>query len=348
MRRKRHARADTSAGRESMLTRRTLLAGSAAVSGWAATGLPAGAQPATVAGWPSRPVRAIVPSGAGGPGENYRIYADHFREAFGQSFLLENQPGASGAIGSLNVSRAAPDGHTLLCAANSHVILAPLVTPKPTFDVKQAFTPIGVIMTYPFCLIVNADLPVKTIPELVAYAKARPGQLNFGSIGIGTGGHLVAELFCKRAGIQAVHIPYTGAPAQVQGVATGALHFTIDTIGNSRGAQDAGRIRQIAVTGTRRSSAAPQLSTFAEAGFPGFELLLWLGLLGPVGLPAEIVKALNHEIANCSRKPDVKARLQKAAYEPSEASPEDFAALIDRELKLWSTVVKETGVKIPG
>ena len=181
----------------------------------------------------------------------------------------------------------------------------------------------------------------------MAYAKARPGQLNFGSIGIGTGGHLVAELFCKRAGIQAVHIPYTGAPAQVQGVASGALQFTIDTIGNSRGAMEAGKIRQIAVTGERRAAAAPHLPTFAEGGLAGFELLLWLGLLGPVGTPPAVVTALNREIARCSNKPDVKARLLAAAYQPSDGSPEDFAALIDRELALWSTVVKETGVKIP-
>ncbi|MBX6426311.1 MAG: tripartite tricarboxylate transporter substrate binding protein [Variibacter sp.] len=330
------------------LTRRHFVAGAVATAGLAAAGRPAVSQSkVTIDGWPSRPVRTIVPSGAGGPAENYRIYADHFREVFGQAFLLENQPGASGAIGSLNVARAAPDGYTLLCAANSHVLLAPLVAPKPAFDVRKAFTPIGLLISYPFCLIVNADLPVKTIPELVAYAKERPGQLNFGSIGIGTGGHLVAELFCKRAGIQAVHIPYTGAPAQVQGVASGALHFTIDTIGNSRGAEQAGKVRQIAVTGSTRSEAAPHLPTFAEEGFPGFELLLWLGVFGPAGLPPAIVSAINREIARCSQKPEVKERLLQAAYSPAEGSAEDFAALIDRELALWSSVVRETGVKIP-
>jgi tripartite-type tricarboxylate transporter receptor subunit TctC len=332
-----------------MITRRHFIAGTAASAGLAASGQPLPAQaPATVDGWPNRTVRVIIPSAPGGPAENFRLYVDHFREAFGQSFVHENQPGAAGAIGSAAVMRAAPDGYTLLCPANSHVILAPLVAPKPAFDVKKDFTPIGLVMTYPFCLIVNAELPVKTLPELVAHAKANPGKLNFGSIGVGTGGHMVSELLMKRAGIQAVHIPYTGAPAQVMGVASGALQFTVDTIGNSRGAVEAGKVRQIAVTGARRAPAAPELPTFAEQGFPGFELLLWIGLMGPANTPRSIVNALNREIARCSGKPDVIARLQGAAYEPATGSPEDFATLIDRELKLWSDVVRETGIKPPG
>jgi len=332
-----------------MFTRRKFLASTVAAATLADTSRSLLAQPpASIDGWPNRPVRVIIPSGAGGPAENFRLYADHFREAFGQSFVHENQPGAAGAIGSVAVMRSAPDGYTLLCPANSHVILAPLVAPKPAFDVRKDFAPIGLLITYPFCLIVNAELPVKTLAELVAHAKANPAKLNFGSIGVGTGGHLVTELLMKRAGIQAVHIPYTGAPAQVMGVASGALQFTVDTIGNSRGAVESGKVRRIAVTGARRAAAAPDIPTFAEEGFLGFELLLWLGLMGPANTPDKIVRALNREIARCSGKPEVIARLQGAAYEPASGSPEDFAGLIDRELKLWSEVVRETGVKIPG
>ena len=331
-----------------MLTRRQLVASTVGAAGLVAFRPPAHAQsPSTVDGWPTRPVRVIIPSAAGGPAENFRIYADHFRQVFGQSFLHENQPGASGAIGSANVARAAPDGYTLLCPANSHVILAPLVAARAAFDVKKDFEPIGLLVTYPFCLIVNADLPVRTLPELVAHAKANPGKLNFGSIGIGTGGHLVTELLRKRAGIDAVHIPYTGAPAQVMGVSSGALQFTVDTIGNSRGAVEAGKVRQIAVTGAKRTAAAPDLPTFAEQGFAGFELLLWLGLMAPKGTPRGIIDALNREIGRCNDKPDVKARLEQAAYEPARGSPEDFARLIDDELRLWSQIVSETGVRIP-
>ena len=155
-----------------MFTRRTFIASTAAAAGIAVDPGRASSQPAAVSGWPSRPVRVILPSAPGGPGENFRVYAEHFREVFGQGFLLENQPSPSGAIGRVNAARATPDGHTLLCAANSHVILAPLVAPRPAFDVKKDFDPIGVLITYPFCLIVNAELPVKSLRELVAYAKA--------------------------------------------------------------------------------------------------------------------------------------------------------------------------------
>jgi tripartite-type tricarboxylate transporter receptor subunit TctC len=330
-----------------MLTRRHFLAATTAAAGLAGIGAPAFAQ-RSVDGWPARPVKVIVPSGAGGPAENVRTFEDHFQKAFGQGFVHENQPGASGAIGSAFVARAAPDGYTLLAPANSHVILAPLVASRKAFDVQKDFEPIGLFITYPFCLIVNAELPVKTVPELVAYAKANAGKLNFGSIGIGTGGHLVTELLRKRAGIDAQHIPFTGAPAQVLGVSTGQLQFTVDTIGNSLGAVQAGKVRQIAVTGTKRAAAAPDVPTFKEQGFDGFELLLWLGLMGPKGTPKNIVAALNDEINRCNARPDVIARLKDTAYEPGGGTPDDFAKLIDTELKLWSQIVAETGVRVPG
>ncbi len=330
-----------------MLTRRSVLLGTAA------TGLLAGrrtatAQGTTVGGWPARAVRVIVPSGAGGPAENFRMFADHFQSVFGQSFVLENQPGAAGAIGSMNVARAAPDGYTLLCAANSHLVLAPLVTARPAFDVRKDFAPIGLLITYPFCMIVNAELPVRTLQELAAYGKANPGKLNHGSIGIGTGGHLVAELFKKRAGIEAVHIPYTGAPAQVMGVASGALQFTVDTIGNARGAVEAGKVRYVAVTGSKRAAAAPDVPTFAESGFPGFDMFLWLGLLAPPRTPAPILEAINREINACNQKPDVRARLEQGAYEPAGGSAQDFLKLIDEEFQRWSAIVDETGARMRG
>jgi tripartite-type tricarboxylate transporter receptor subunit TctC len=332
-----------------MFTRRQFSAGALATAGLASFAPAASAQSsAAVDGWPGRPVRVIIPSGAGGPAENFRIYAEHFREVFGQTFVHENQPGASGAIGSLTVARAAPDGYTLLCPANSHVILAPLVAAKPSFDVKKDFEPIGLLVTYPFNIIVNSELPVKTLRELVAYAKTHPGKLNFGSIVIGTGGHLVTELLRKRTGIDIVHVPFTGAPAQVMAVSSGALHFCVDTIGNSRGAVEAGKVRPLAVTGTRRAAAAPDLPTFLEEGFPGFELQLWLGLMAPKGTSPRVIAALNREIGRCNDRAAVRERLQQAAYEPGSGSPQDFAKLIDEELDRWSAIVRDTGVRIPG
>jgi tripartite-type tricarboxylate transporter receptor subunit TctC len=331
-----------------MITRRQALAATAAFAGLAGAAAPTFAQTRSVDGWPARPVRVIIPSGPGGPAETFRTYAERLREAFGQTFVHENQPGASGAIGSSAVARAQPDGYMLLYPANSHVILAPLVTAKKAFDVRKDFEPIALTVTYPFCLLVNAEFPAKSLPELVAQAKANPGKLNFGSIGIGTGGHIVTELLLKRAGIQAVHIPYNGAPAQVQALAANTVQFTVDSIGNSRGAVEAGKVRRIAVTGASRSAAAPDVPTFRELGYDGFELLLWLGLMAPTGTPKGIIQAVNEEVVRINQRPEMRERLAGLAMTPSAGSPADFAALIDADLRLWSKVVEETGVRIAG
>jgi tripartite-type tricarboxylate transporter receptor subunit TctC len=331
-----------------MIARRKFLTGSAAMAGLVGAGMPLFGQARTVDGWPARPVRVIIPSGAGGPAETFRFYAEHLHEAFGQSFVHENQPGASGAIGSSAVARAQPDGYMLLYPANSHVILAPLVAARKAFDVQKDFEPIALTVTYPFCLLVNAELPARNLPELVAHLKANPGKLNFGSIGVGTFGHLVTELLLNRAGLQAVHIPYTGAPAQVQALVANVTQFTVDTIGNSRGAVDAGKLRRIAVTGATRSAAAPEVPTFKELGYDGFELLLWLGLMAPKGTPKGIVEAINRESVRINQMPEMRERLSQLAMEPATGSPADFSRLIESDLKLWGQIISDTGVRAPG
>ena len=203
----------------------------------------------TVDGWPQRTVRVISPTATGGPGQNFRFYADHLKDAFGQSFVLENIAGGSGSVGCMTVARAAPDGHTILLASNSHIILAPLVISGSPVNVKRDFDPIALMFTFPFLLVVNPDLGVKTLKDFVAYAKARPGQLNWGSPGIGTGGHLVTELFLKQTGITGQHVPYPGTTQQLLAAAAGTLQFTFDTPGNSKGVRDGGKVIGLAVTG---------------------------------------------------------------------------------------------------
>ena len=188
---------------------------------------------------------------------------------------------------------------------------------------------------------------MRTLAELVAYAKARPGQLNFGSPGLGTGGHLVTELLVKRTGIQAVHVPYQSTTQQMMAAAAGTLQFTFDTIGNARGMVDAGKVIALAVTGATRSPAAPDMPTFAEQGYPGFEnLFVTNGLVAPKGISPAIVKALNAEIARLNTTSAITEKLLQQAYEPGTISPEEYAAMIDRELTLWGAVVQETGVRI--
>jgi tripartite-type tricarboxylate transporter receptor subunit TctC len=329
-----------------MPTRRQFMG--AIAGGLAGLGGPARAQaPGTVDGWPSRSVRVISPTGTGGPGQNFRLYADQLKDAFGQSFVLENMPGGSGAIGSMTVARSAPDGHTLLLASNSHVVLAPLVLANSPVNVKKDFAPIALLFTFPFLLLVNEKLPARTLKELVAYAKARPGQLNYGSPGVGTGGHLVTELMVKRTGIEAVHVPYQATTQQMMAAAAGTLQFTFDTVGNSRGMVDAGKVFPLAVTGARRATAAPDVPTFSELGYEGFDhLFVANGLLAPTGTSPAMIKALNREMARMNASGPIRERLLQASYEPGTISPEEYGAMIDRELKLWGDVVQETGVRV--
>ena len=217
-----------------MPTRREVFAAIAGAAGLAGFGPVRAQAQGAVEGWPARSVRVISPTGTGGPGQNFRFYADQLKENFGQSFVLENMPGSSGAIGCMAVARAAPDGHTLLLASNSHIVLAPLVLTNSPVNVKKDFVPIALMFTFPFLLLVNEALPVRSLKELVAYAKARPGQLNYGSPGVGTGGHLVTELLVKRTGIDAVHVPYQATTQQMLAAAAGTLQFTFDTAPSRR------------------------------------------------------------------------------------------------------------------
>jgi tripartite-type tricarboxylate transporter receptor subunit TctC len=324
------------------------IAGAAGLAGLDPTRAPAqGTTPGTVDGWPARSVRVISPTGTGGPGQNFRFYADQLKESFGQSFVLESMPGGSGAIGCMTVARAAPDGHTLLLASNSHIVLAPLVLSNSPVNVKKDFAPIALLFTFPFLLLVNEKLPVRTLAELVAYAKARPGELNYGSPGVGTGGHLVTELLVKRTGIQAVHVPYQATTQQMLAAAAGTLQFTFDTVGNARGMVDAGKVIPLAVTGARRAVSAPDVPTFKELGYDGFDdLFVANGLLAPTGASPAVIKALNREIVRMNTDGPIRQTLINASYEPGTIAPEDYGAMIDRELKLWGDVVQETGVRV--
>jgi tripartite-type tricarboxylate transporter receptor subunit TctC len=330
-----------------MPTRRRFIGGIASAAGLAGIGFrPARAQ-TTVDGWPSRSVRVISPTGTGGPGQNFRLYADQLKDKFGQSFVLENMPGGSGSLGCMAVARSAPDGHTLLLASNSHIVLAPLVLANSPVNVKKDFVPIALMFTFPFLLLVNAGLPVRSLKELVDYAKARPRELNFGSPGVGTGGHLVTELLVKRTGIDAVHVPYQATTQQMMAAAAGTLQFTFDTVGNARGMVDAGKVIPLAVTGARRAIAAPDVPTFRELGYEGFDdLFVANGLLAPTGTSPAMIKALNAEMVRMNTGGAIRDRLVQASYEPGTMSPEEYGAMIDRELKLWGAVVQETGVRI--
>jgi tripartite-type tricarboxylate transporter receptor subunit TctC len=338
-----YVKEDNSAWEVRMRTRRDFIALAGLAGAWSGQ---AKAQ-STIGGWPSRSVRVISPTATGGPGQNFRFYADHLKETFGQSFILENMPGGSGSVGCMTVARAAPDGHTLLLASNSHIILAPLVLTGSPVNVKRDFAPIALMFTFPFLLVVNPDLGVKTLKELVDYAKARPGQLNWGSPGVGTGGHLVTELLLKRTGIQGQHVPYPGTTQQLMAAASGTLQFTFDTPGNARGVVDAGKVIPLSVTGPKRSVSAPNVPTFRELGYEGFDdLYVANGLLAPAETPSALIEALNREMVKLNSSGTIRDRLVDASYVPGTVSPAEYGAMIDRELAQWGAIVRETGVQI--
>lgn len=327
-----------------MLTRRGFLASAAATS--FAAGNMAVAQ-TQVDGWPTKPIRVVFPTGPGGPSDIFRMYGEYIKEKFGQPFLYENRPGASGAIGTMEVVRSPADGHTLMVGSNSFTILNPLVFANSPINTKRDLAPIALIFSYRFMLVVNPKHGVKSWAEFVDYAKARQGQLNYGSPGIGTGGHIVTELMLKRAGIQAVHVPYQATTQQMMAAAGGHLDFTFDTVGNAKAQVEAGRITPLAVSGKGRASALPNVPSFGELGVPGFDgLFVSLSALAPAGTPKSIIAALNREIVACQDKPDIKDRLEKGSYEAGRLSPEQTLAFFDEDHKNWSQVVQETGVRV--
>ncbi|HET9904318.1 MAG TPA: tripartite tricarboxylate transporter substrate binding protein [Xanthobacteraceae bacterium] len=333
-----------------MLSRRSMLLATAASAGLVAAPRIGLGQSGPVEGWPSGPVRVVSPAGAGGPSQNFRLYADHLQKRFGQPFVLENIPGASGAIGAQQVLRAPADGHTLILASNSTIVLAPLVIPNFPVHASQ-FDPIALFFRFRFLLLANHQLPVRSLAELVAYAKERPGQLSFGSPGIGTGGHVVTELMVKRTGIKAVHVPFKSTTQQMMDTAAGNLQFTFDTIGNARGMVEAGKLIPLAVTGAARAPAAPDIPTFKELGYPGFEnLFVTNGLLAPKGSPKGMapaaIRALNAEISRLNGTGPIRERLESQAYEVGTGSPDDYAAMLAEDIRTWSAVVKETGIGV--
>jgi len=298
-------------------------------------------------GWPSKPIRVVFPTGPGGPSEIFRMYGEYIKDKFGQPFLYENRPGASGAIGTMEVVRSAPDGHTLMVGSNSFTILNPLVFANSPINTKRDLAPIALIFSYRFMLVVNPKHGVKTFKEFIDYARARPGQLNYGSPGIGTGGHIVTELMLKRTGIEAVHVPYQATTQQMLATAGGHLDFTFDTVGNARGVVESGKITALAVSGKGRAAAMPDVPSFGEAGVDGFDgLFVSLSALAPAGTPKSIITALNREIVACQDKPDVKDRLEKGSYDAARLNVEQTQAFFEEDLKNWSQVVQETGVRV--
>ena len=300
---------------------------------------------AQTAGYPSRPVRMVVPFPPGGPTDVLaRIVASKLGERFGQAFAIDNKAGSSGMMGSADVAKSVPDGYTLLGNASIHVI-NPSLYPKIAFDALADFTPITQLAHVPLILVVNNDLPVRSVKELIAYAKANPGKLNFASSGNAAAPHLAGESFKLATGIDMQHVPYKGSSPALTDLIGGQVQLMFDSMPSAMPFVKAGKLRPLAVTTARRSLAVPDLATVAEAGVPGYDISTWYGLWGPKGLPKEVADKLANEVSRILKLPDVKERYAALGAEPVGNSPEEFAAYCKSELLKWAKVVKDSGAK---
>ena len=295
--------------------------------------------------YPAKVIRIIVPFPAGGPTDLYaRVIGQKLQESWGQPVIVDNRPGGTGLVGSDIVRQAAPDGYMLLFTSNSAHVMGPLLREPRSFDPVKDFTPLSMVVRYPMYILIHPSLPVRSIPELVALAKARPGQLNYSSVGTGSGGHLACELFNAAARTNIVHVPYKGAaPAQTALVA-GEAQMMCDSVGFSHPLVVAGRLRGLAVTGAQRSAAVPEVPTLMELGLP-VEAYIWLGMLGPPGLPPAITAKLSAEIVRIMNLPDVRERVVKGGSEVIANTAEQFAGEMRTESDVWARVIREKGIK---
>ena len=312
----------------------------------AALSAPAAAQKAP-ADYPNRPVRWIVPFAPSGPTDLMsRAVAEKLSQRFGQQFVVDNRPGAGGNIGAEVVAKSAPDGYTLMIGhVGTHAINSTLY-PKLGFDPVTDFTPITLIATLPLALVVHPSLPAKDAKELIAHAKARPGQLNFASAGNGGPTHLTGELLKTAAGIDIVHVPYKGNAAALLDLTAGRVQMMFSNLLTSMPHVRAGKLRAIGISSAKRSPQAPELPTIAESGLPGFSAVPWYGVLGPAGLSRPIVGRLNTEIARALALPDMNERFVAQGIDLQSSTPEHFAALIKSELVKWRKVVRDAGAKV--
>jgi tripartite-type tricarboxylate transporter receptor subunit TctC len=315
-----------------------------AVACWALTALAQAA--ADERQFPLKPIRLIVPQGAGGQNDiQARLIAQKISDAFGQPVVVDNRPGAAGAIG-LEISVKAPaDGYTLLLGSISTLAVLPSMPNKPKYDVLRDFAPVTLISTSPYVLVVHPSVQAQSVKELVALAKARPGTLTYASSGTGSGLHLATELFKSKAAIDMVHVPYKGSgPATIELVA-GQVLVMFNNILPAVPQIKAGRLRALAVTTAKRSAAMPELPTIAESGYPGFEASSWQGIVTIAGTPPAVMRQLHSEIVKALQSPEAKSQIGGQGSEIVANTPQEFTRFIQDELDKWSKVIKTAAVR---
>jgi tripartite-type tricarboxylate transporter receptor subunit TctC len=306
--------------------------------------------PATAADYPSRAIKMVVPFAPGGGTDVLgRIIAQRLAEQWGQPVVVENQPGASGGIGTKAAAKAEPDGYTLLMASTGALMAASAaLAPEGHFDVNKFFAPITAVAAPPYLLVINPNVQANTTAELITLAREKPKALSFGSSGIGAASHLSGALFEKDAKIEMLHVPYKGTGPAVTDLLGGRIDMMFSPSTTVQAFVESGKLKALAVTGAKRSKFFPNVPTVAEGGLPGYASVGWFGLLAPAHTPPEIVDKLNKAVVAIMATPDVKDHMAKLGAEPEPQSPEEFARYINADVAKWSALVKEQNITIPG
>jgi len=303
--------------------------------------LPAWAQP-----YPSRPVKIIVPYGAGGPADIYaRVLGARMQDTLGQPLVVENRPGGGSILGTDIVAKSAPDGYTLLMMSNTHTVNETLIPKKP-FDLMRDFAPITGVNYSDLLMVVHPSVPANTLQEFIALAKAKPGALNYASSGPGTPYHMAGELFKAMAGVDIVHVPYKGSDGARVGILGGQVQMMFDAITTMAPNARAGKIRALGTTGKTRSTVLPDVPTMSEAGVPGYETGIWLGLMAPAGTPRAVLERLNAEVNKVINTPEVKEAWAKQGAVPMGMGLDQFDKFLREEIVKWARVVKVSGAKV--
>jgi tripartite-type tricarboxylate transporter receptor subunit TctC len=295
--------------------------------------------------YPSRPVRIVVPFAAGGPADVYaRVLAQRLQESLGQPFVIENRPGGGSVLGTDIVAKSAPDGYTLLLMSNTHTVNESLMPQKP-FVLMRDFVGVAPINYSDLVLVVHPSVKANTIAELVAEAKAAPGKMNYASSGPGTPYHMAGELFKAMAGIDVVHVPYKGSGEARAGVLGGQVQMMFDAVTVMSQHAREGKVKALGTSGTTRSSVLPGVPTIAEAGVPGYEATIWLGVMAPKATPPAIVEKLNAEIRRIVARQDLRDDWAKQGAVPMTMTPPEFARYLEQDIVKWERIVKLSGAK---
>ena len=304
------------------------------------------ATPAAAQSWPTKPVRIVVPFGAGGPADVYaRIIGNELGEALKQQFIIDNRPGAGALIGTDIAAKAAPDGYTLLMMSNTHTTNETLLANRP-YVLLRDLVPVAPVNSSDLVMVVHPSIQAKTLAEFIALAKKEPGKLAYASSGPGTPYHMAGELFKSMSGTDLLHVPHKGSGEARSAVMGGHVQMMFDAVTAMKGNIEAGQVRALATTGTARSGVLPDVPTASEAGVPGYEATIWLGIMAPAGTPKEIVERLNAEIGRIIDKPAIREAWAKQGAVPMTMTPTAFTTFLQGDIDKWAKVVEKSGAKV--